>query len=135
MPTAKKLAYRLVEDYGIIEFHGAVERIGPGDVRTLVEEIRRNRCGIVIFDLRAVTAISTAGWGMIFSVRSHLEDVGAVLVLLGDAGHLRQQSAHGPLDRFIPVCPTLGKARIAGNKLLFEQRKAQREHIKTVETR
>jgi anti-anti-sigma factor len=111
-------------EFGILILEGDFERLSLADMKKHLDMVVSQDCRYMIVDLTGVKKLSTSGLGLIFAGKSRLDDLGILVALVGEEKELNRLLPPGEIQKIIPLCESIERAKIALRRLDFE-RKAQ----------
>jgi anti-anti-sigma factor len=125
-----ELSFSKDGDYGILSLTGSMERLTIGELKKSMDLVAEQACPFMIVDLRRVTQLSVSGLGLIFASKNRLEGIGTLTALVGPKRELNRLLPADSMERMIPLCESIERAKIALRKLAYEKKSEKRKRGK-----
>jgi anti-anti-sigma factor len=121
-----KLSFSKDGEFGVLILEGDIELLSLGEMKKYLDMVVSQDCRYMIVDLTGVQKLSTSGLGLIFAGKSRLDDLGILLALVGEEKELNRLLQPGEMQKMIPLCESLERAKIALRRLDFERKADKR---------
>ena len=113
-------------DFGILRLSGTMEKLPTAELRRGLDLVVEQACPFMIVDLSRVTQLSISGLGLVFAGKSRLEEVGTLMAVVGPKRELNRLLSAESLEKMVPVCESIERAKIALRKFDFDKRRRRR---------
>ncbi len=125
-PGNMKIGFTKDGEFGLLAIVGDLERLTPATLKHYIEMVVERACPYMIVDLTGVEKLSTSGLGLLFAGKNHLDDVGALMAIIGPERELHSLLTSASLGKMVPVCESVERAKIALRRLAFQRRASDR---------
>lgn len=113
-------------EYGILTLSGDIERLSIDSLKRYLEMVVNQNCRYMIVDLEKADKLSTSGLGLIFAGKSRLDEQGILTALVGEEKELNRLLSPVSLQKMVPLCESIERAKIALRRLSFERKAKDR---------
>lgn len=109
-------------DYGILSLSGNLDKMPTGELKKGIDLVVEQACSFMIVDLSRVTHLSVSSLGLIFASKNRLDDIGTFTAIVGPRRELNRLLSADSMEKMIPLCENIERAKIALRKLAFEKK-------------
>ncbi|HUX07637.1 MAG TPA: STAS domain-containing protein [Acidobacteriota bacterium] len=109
-------------DYGILSFSGNMEKLSIVELKKGIDLVVEHACSFMVVDLCRVTHLSVSSLGLIFASKNRLEDIGTLTAIVGPRRELNKLLSADSMEKMVPLCENIERAKIALRKLAFEKK-------------
>jgi anti-anti-sigma factor len=118
-----ELDFTVDGEYGVLRFSGTIDSVKTADMKNIVDDTVRKATPFMILDITGIKHVSVSGLGMIFAIKSRLEERDVLTAVVGDAEQVLSLHPDARGNAPVLIANTVGKAQIMLRKMAFELKK------------